>query len=296
VAAAGEAERLVRAVYGALGLFSGAEADLLSWSRGLRDDQPADELLPNFFSIDSQAVLARNLTEGGVVNSDGDIDPYALREFQRVVELLPHFRAAEVARTPAPRPQVVLTVPKEVTLPPEARHLQKSLAGRVTDALISANRRVLLASPYWSVSGNKLLMPALARTINLRLPVTLAGARAEDTSHYAAMMSLGRQLAAAGADVNVYSYVPPKKNSLFHAKVVAGRIGYLGSANLTASGLGEHVELGMPLAEVDVERVWWLIDVLVKAEVLERRELLPDGQLSLGRRALSRALAPVSKH
>lgn len=296
MAAAGEAERLVRAVYGALDLFSGAEADLLAWSKELRDDQPADELLPSFFSIDSQAVLARNLTEAGVLNSEGEIDPYALRGFQRVVELLPHFHAAQVARVPAPRPQVVLTVPKEVTLPPEARHLQKSLAGRVTDALISANRRVLLASPYWSQSGNKLLMAALARTINLQLPVTLVGARREDTSHFAAMISLGRALAAADADVSVYSYIPPQKNSLFHAKVVAGRVGYLGSANLTASGLGEHVELGVPLAEVDVERVWWLIDVLVTAEVLQRQDFVGGGQLSLGRRALGRALAPVLKH
>lgn len=293
----GEAERLVRAVYGALDLFSGAEADLLSWSKGLRDDRPADELLPSFFSSDSQAVLARNLTEAGVLNAEGEIDPYALRGFQRVVELLPHFRAAEVARTPAPRPQVVLTVPREVNLPDEARHLQKSLAGRVTDALISADRRVLLASPYWSGSGNKILIPALARAINLELPVTLVGARVEDTQHYRAMLALGRAIAAEGGEVTAYAYIPPKQNSLFHAKVVAGRIGYLGSANLTASGLGEHVELGVPLAEVDVERVWWLIDVLLKAEVLEQQDIGGGGgQRSLGRRALGRALAPVLKH
>ena len=292
MAAAGEAERLVRAVYGALDLFSGAEADLLSWSKGLRDDQPADGFFPSFFSIDSQAALARNLTDAGVVNAEGDIDPYALRGFQRVVELLPHFRTAEVARTPAPRPQVVLTVPREVTLPDEARHLQRSLAGRITDALISANRRVLLASPYWSEPGNTILLPALAKAVDLHLPVILVGARVEDRSHYAAMLALGCTLATRGADVSAYAYVPPKKNSLFHAKVVAGRVGYLGSANLTASGLGEHVELGMPLAEVDVERVWWLIDVLVRTDVLAHRDVCSSG-VSRRRRALNRALAPI---
>jgi hypothetical protein len=46
------------------------------------------------------------------------------------------------------------------------------------------------------------------------------------------------------------------------------RVGYLGSANLTSSGLGEHVEVGIPLTEADVEKIWWLIDVLKTAGVL----------------------------
>lgn len=264
----GEAHRLVDAVYGALDLFAGSEPDMMAWSKHLHPDRPADDLLPIFFSIDSQAMLARHLAEAGVISDTGEVDPYALRGFQRVVELLPHVRAAEAARVPAPRPQVVLTVPKEVTLPAEARHLQKSLAGRVADALISANRRVLLASPYWSEPGNEILFPSLAKATALHLPVTLAGAREEDGAYYAAMLSLGRRLVREGVDVTAYAYAPPKKSSLFHAKVVAGRVGYLGSANLTASGLGEHVELGMPLTETDVERVWWLIDVLTSAGVL----------------------------
>ena len=291
----GEAERLVRAVYGTLDLFSGSEPDLLNWSKRLRDDRPADELLPPFFSIDSQAALARHLTEAGVLDPGGEIDPYALRGFQRVIELLPQFRAAEAVRAPARRAQVVLTVPTEVTLPEEARHLQKSLAGRVADALISADRRVLLASPYWSDQGNEILLPALAKAIELSLPVTLAGARREDATHFAAMVSLARELVAQGADATVYAYVPPKPNSLFHAKVVAGRTGYLGSANLTASGLGEHVELGMPLEEVDVERVWWLVEVLIQAGVLER-QVPPDEVRGVrGRRVLGRILPPVPR-
>lgn len=266
----GEAQRLVRAVYGALDLF-GSESDLLVWAKRLRDDSPGDELLPTYFSIDGQAVLTRHLADAGVLNAEGDVDPYALLGFQRVIELLPHFRAEEVAHKPAPRPQVILTVPKEVTLPAEARHLQKSLAGRISDALISATRRVLLASPYWSDSGNGLLLPSLDKAIALKLPVTLAGARKVDTSHHAAMCALGHTLQAAGLEVSVYTYLPPNENSLFHAKLVAGRTGYLGSANLTASGLGEHVEVGLPLAEPDVERVWWLISVLEGAGLLERR-------------------------
>ena len=267
----GEAHRIVGAVYGALDLFSSSEPDLLAWSKELRDDRPAEELLPTFFSIDSQAVLSRHLVDAGVVNGAGEVDPYALRGFQRVIELLPHFRAEEAARVPSPRPQVVLTVPREVELPAEARHLQRSLAARVSDALISATRRVLLASPYWSEPGNEILLPSLTAATTLGLPITLAGARREDEAHHSAMVALGRALADAGSQVDTLTFLPPKPNSLFHAKIVAGSIGYLGSANLTASGLGEHVEVGVPLGEPDVERVWWLIDVL------RRSGLLVDG-------------------
>ncbi len=59
-------------------------------------------------------------------------------------------------------------------------------------------------------------------------------------------MSLARTLANEGTDVSAYAYVPPKPNSLFHAKVVVGRVGFLGSANLTASGLGEPAETRIP--------------------------------------------------
>ena len=264
----GEAQRIVRAVYSVLDLFSGSEADLLAWAKQLHDDRPADELLPSYFSTDSQGVLARHLVGASIVNGAGEVDPYALRGFQRVIELLPHFRAEEAARVPSPRPQVVLTVPREVMLPAEARHLQRSLAARVSDALISATRRGLLASPYWSEPGNEILLPSLTSAIKLGVPVTLAGARREDRDHHAAMLALGSTLADFGCSVEVLTFVPPKHNSLFHAKIVAGRVGYLGSANLTASGLGEHVEVGVPLGEPDVERVWWLIDVLRKAELL----------------------------
>jgi hypothetical protein len=62
-----------------------------------------------------------------------------------------------------------------------------------------------------------------------------------------------------------------------------------------ASGLGEHVERGMPHAEVDVERVWWLIDVLVRTGVLAQQILADEARVPRGRGVLGRALAPVFK-
>lgn len=108
------------------------------------------------------------------------------------------------------------------------------------------------------------LWDGLARSVELGLPVTLAGARPDpDRDDLGAMLRLVARLRDAGArQVTALQYVPPSAYSLFHGKLVCGRIGYLGSANLTGSGLGEHVEVGIPLDEVDVGRVWWLLDVL----------------------------------
>ena len=37
---------------------------------------------------------------------------------------------------------------------------------------------------------------------------------------------------------------------------------------LTTSGLGLHVEAGLPLDEPDVEQVWWPVDILADAGLL----------------------------
>ncbi len=269
-----EAQRLVHAVYGALDLFSSSDRDLIGWAKDLSQDAPADDLLPDYFTPDNQGVLARHLAAAGVITGDGSVDAFNLRGFQRVIELLPHFRAEEAARKPAPRAKVVLTVPPSVLLPDEARHLQRSLAVRVSEALVSADRRVLLASPFWSDAGSEILLRSLERALELGLPITLAGAKDDPgRGDLAAMRRFAAALEAAGGQVEVLRFEPPLPNSIFHAKLVCGRLGYLGSANLTGAGLGIHVEAGLPLEEVDVERVWWLISVLRDAELL-----VPDVQ------------------
>lgn len=270
----GEAPEVVTSAYRALDLFAGEESALLKWSKGLNALKPIEDLLPSNFTPDSKGVLVSMLTRASVILDDGTIDAYRLQGFQQIVELLPHFRAEESKRQPEPRPQIVFTVPSEVELPTEARHLQRSLLTRVYDALVTADRRVLLLSPYWSDEGRDALMPALERALSLDLPVTLAGAKRDsNTDHHDAMLRFGQELLRRGADVRVLTFLPPKHYSILHAKVVAGKHGYLGSANLTGSGLGEHVEAGLPLGEPDVEQMWWLLEVLERAELLQEEHV-----------------------
>jgi hypothetical protein len=214
-------------------------------------------------------VLLGHLSAAGVVDGDGQIDPYRLQGFKRIIELLPYVRAQERARRPTPRARIVFTVPGEITLPSGADHLQRSLAAHIYQSLTSADQRVLLASPFWSDQGRDNLLPALQRPVALGLPITLAGATRDPSSHhYICMLRFADALCSLGAQPEVLTYNPPRPGSLFHAKLVTGATGYLGSANLTLGGLGEHVEAGMPLTAADVEQVWWLISVLRRAGVL----------------------------
>ena len=267
----GEAQRLVRCAYGALDLFAGRRDELLAWSATLTAGRLALDLAPDWWADVTAGALVEYLTDAGVAEAGGAVDPYRLAQLQQVIELLPQFQDAELARRPAPKPKVVFTVPADAPLPERAKDLgRRNLAVRILSALGSSADRTLLASPFWSDAGAENLWDGLLRSVALDLPITLAGAKADpDRDDLPAMLRLAARLRAEGATaVRALRYAPPKGYGLFHGKLVCGQVGYLGSANLTTSGLGQHVEAGIPLDPVDVEQVWWLLDVLVDAGLL----------------------------
>jgi hypothetical protein len=266
-----EAARLVRCAYRVLDLFAGRRDDLLAWSRTLGADRSVEALTPSGWAPATAATLRAELSAAAVADPRGRLDPLRLAQLQSVVELLPHLQDAEQRRRPDPKPRVVFTLPPGVVLPERAGELaRRTLAVRILDALGSATERVLLASPFWSEAGADALWPGLERALALDIPITLAGAR-DDPSRgdLEAMLALAKRLHdAGGSEVRALRYQSPHPYSLFHGKLVCGRRGYLGSANLTASGLGEHLEAGIPLDQVDVGQVWWLLGVLIDAGLL----------------------------
>jgi phosphatidylserine/phosphatidylglycerophosphate/cardiolipin synthase-like enzyme len=266
-----QAQVLVASVYRVLDLFSNSETELGEWAKTMDSDGNADGLMPSWFDAAERGALTRALSDCAVVRDDTTIDRYRLLEFQQAVELLPHFRAQELARRPAPKAQVVFTVPDAVVLPRDAAYLRHSLGARVCESLASAEDRVLLASPYWSDEGTDKLWDATTKARELRLAVTLAGAKRDpgaEHDHLAAMLRFAQRLADDGADVTCLEFVPPVPGAIFHAKIVCGTVGYLGSGNMTDSALGIHVEAGVPLGHVDVDQVWWLIGALQQAGLL----------------------------
>jgi hypothetical protein len=267
--AVNSATRLVQAAY-TLAELLGGEADALEWTR--HADGDARTALPASLSADNRELIVETLEAAGATRF-GEVDRHSLALVATVLELAPSMRAAEDARRPAPTPRLVCTIPPEAVLPPEMRHIQRSLAILVADSLRMPGDRVLLAAPYWSGAGTQQLVDPIAYAIGHRVPITLAGARRVDVAHHAAMRAFGRELREAGARVEVLTFEPPREKSLFHAKIVAGKRGYLGTGNLSIGGFEDNVELGLPLDERDVKRIWWLIDRLVDGGLLLHEEL-----------------------
>jgi hypothetical protein len=231
----------------------------------------AARTLPANLSPDNRALLLEELEDAGATCA-GEIDRFRTAEIARVLQLAPLMRAAEDARRPAPSSRLVCTMPPEAELPTEMRYIQRSLSILVVDTLRAPSDRILLAAPYWSGPGTAQLLGPLSFAIAHDLPITLAGARRRDVAHHAAMTGFARQLRAAGARVRVFEYNPPRKKSLFHAKIVAGERGYLGTGNLSVGGFEDNVEVGLPLDDTDVERVWWLFEQLIEENLLEPAE------------------------
>jgi hypothetical protein len=269
VAAPEDAAQLVRAAY-TLAELLGGEPDALAWIAEVGGD--ARDVLPASLTPDNQAVIVEELEAVGAV-VDGKLESRRLADVAEVLRLAPLMRAAEDARRPAPTSRIVCTVPPEVVLPPRARHIQRSLAMLVADSLRTPGKRVLLAAPYWSRAGTEKLLGAVSWACEHDLPITIAGARREDPKHHAAMIAFAHELWARTPRIEVFTFYPPRERSLFHAKIVAGKRGYLGTGNLSIGGFEDNVEVGLPLDETDVERVWWLIERLIEAELLKREEL-----------------------
>jgi hypothetical protein len=268
VVAVDAASATVRVAY-TLAELLGGEPDALAWTMSAEGD--AARMLPANLGHDNRALLLEELEDAGATRY-GKIDHFGTAEIARVLQLAPLMRAAEDARRPAASSRLVCTMPPEVVLPAEMRHIQRSLAILVADTLRAPGDRVLLAAPYWSGPGTAQLLGPLTFAIAHDVPITLAGARRIDLAHHTAMTSFARELRAAGARVAVLEFNPPREKSLFHAKIVAGRRGYLGTGNLSIGGFEDNVEVGLPLGETDIERVWWLIEQLVDANLLASEE------------------------
>ena len=242
------------------------------WLARARADDELEAHLPRPMTDDNKALLRERFQSAGTT-VDGSFDEVRLGELRTVMALVPLVQVMEESRRPGPRPSLVCTLPDVVELPKERRHFARSLATLVQDALRSAeDGSVLIASPFWSRPGCELLRPSLARTRDRGLPLTLCGASRRDSERddREVMLDFARSLQAEGLRVEVFGFEPPddQGSGLFHAKVVAGRTGYLGSGNITAAGMERHVEMGVPLQPVDVERVWWLLARLREVELL----------------------------
>ncbi len=78
---------------------------------------------------------------------------------------------------PALKAQIVSTLPEGPKLEEVDVYVARSLIVQLSEALNSATSQpVLLASPFWSLADTAILRPSLTNAVELRRPITLAGA------------------------------------------------------------------------------------------------------------------------
>jgi phosphatidylserine/phosphatidylglycerophosphate/cardiolipin synthase-like enzyme len=172
-----------------------------------------------------------------------------------------HAPLNEEARSPV---EIVVTVPKPYAAALAVKARARMTLGALVQLIAGAERYVILSAPYIQEyeSASELLYEALRGALRRGVDVDIVSTQAGLAA--VARRDLGRR--AKGR----LRYYRPRANVLdetrlgSHAKlcVCDGAHAYIGSANLTAPGLSEHLEIGVLVhgqAAQQVETFWRLV-------------------------------------
>jgi len=158
-----------------------------------------------------------------------------------------------------PQAELVITGPGDVGPALAYRTRCRTTLGALTQILVEAESRVVIAAPYLQV-GHGLSAGPMEEALRASL----------DRGVSVDVVSTGRSLATIDAAAlrrgarGVLRFFRPLANLQdeerlgSHAKfcLADGAVAYVGSANLTGPGLSEHVELGL-LVRGDIARQIW---------------------------------------
>jgi phosphatidylserine/phosphatidylglycerophosphate/cardiolipin synthase-like enzyme len=204
------------------------------------------------------------LTMLGVLTEERRLDAAAGREVATALRL--------VGDSFEPRPvpdrwALVATVPPDVAVRPPMRRT----AGVIVNRIERARRSLLLAAPFVDASALQFLaaplLSAARRGVRVRMLTSADSAPA--------VRELGERWPAdsAGGPLIVTTTPATTLSTLgSHAKVVVadGERAYVGSANLTAAGLGRHVELGVEIEGAEVQELSRLLLALSRLGQVHR--------------------------
>lgn len=204
------------------------------------------------------------LTLLGVLTEDRRLDEAAAHDVATALRL--------VGDSFEPRPvpgrwALVATVPPDVAVRPAMRRT----AGVIVNQIERARRTLLLAAPFVDASALQFLGPPLltaaGRGVQVRM-LTSAGSApvVRELGGRWRADCLGGPLVVAAAPTTTMSTLGS------HAKVVVvdDERAYVGSANLTAAGLGRHVELGVEIEGAEVQELGRLLHGLSRLGRIDR--------------------------
>jgi phosphatidylserine/phosphatidylglycerophosphate/cardiolipin synthase-like enzyme len=193
-------------------------------------------------SSDTLRVAERRARELQLVYNDGSPNPVQLAQLVLVLDI--------ASAIPAPRQPPTRTEPLVFTVPAEAEGLLAP-GGRIeiliSDVIREATETLHIGAPYWNRKGFEILGEALRPAIEERMVSCDFYAHLHQNYTDSWLPSWLRSLGAP-QNVRLWWYQGPAE-SLMHAKfcVADGRIGYIGTANLTSKALQQHVEVGIRL-------------------------------------------------
>lgn len=194
--------------------------------------------------------------------------------------LADEIRSVVAARALPPPSRLVVTATGSAAL----QHLQQSLGfiplfQLVEDVIRSATTACWLGAPYWNEAALARLHPALSGFAKRGGQVDFVC----QAAGYDAMTDPLPVLRRAAADFNgnggsasVWAFDARAENGaplLIHAKFALAdrKLGYLGSANMTRQGFGDHFEIGARLPDTETEHLVTLLEQLQQHGLLIRR-------------------------
>lgn len=213
---------------------------------------------------DPALVLTAKAQEVGLMRGDGTGDRVRAAELVIVLDLLRVIPRA--APTPPADRELVFTVPQSVEHLVQPRQRLDLL---VNDAIARANRTLHIGGPFWNVGGWDLLKPVVLPALQIRGVQATFYLHPSESGHREVIDLMLRESREHGrVNTRWWSAGVP---SMMHAKFIVadGMTGYLGTANLTSVGLGEHLEVGVALAPVQAASLLNLLTRLEQAGLFE---------------------------
>ncbi|MGO9196765.1 MAG: phospholipase D-like domain-containing protein [Acidimicrobiales bacterium] len=216
-----------------------AHDDLEQAVKGLRPGLAAGQLLA---AAEDLGVIARGAVRVGY-------SPAAAEDVARALDL------AGSSLTPGPQPASwtpVGTVPEQLRRRVVIPGLRQT-AGVLLDIIDHARERLWMTAPFIERTGINFLADAIVGAVARDVAVVVITSP-NMTAHGAMSTLLVRAEAERFAGLTVIEVETETSELGSHAKVCLAddEVCYLGSANLTAHGLGRHLELGARLYGPDV--------------------------------------------
>lgn len=256
---------LVCQIEDALGeLDNGAVVSIRVIRRLARDRLPSDE--------EASAVIGA-LESIGILRHNGMMHRLDRPQLVSTNQYRCGVREALAYKSSQPTESVTLCIALPVGLDPTVTQLLQreavDLRAALLDIVVSARERIVLASPFWDAETAAELAELLSRRLIAGVRVDLLGRFEEphDQGSSTLLAHLSRY-----PSCRLYSwYIPSVSDRFgsqtFHFKAAAADNGekvYVGTANLTVSGLRSRMELGVVLNGELGRKVVNILDIVLK--------------------------------